>query len=44
MNSLNDFEPNDRICIYGAGEIGISLMKLIEMSRPDVTIVCFWTH
>ncbi len=38
---LSDFPHNCRIALFGAGEVGVSLLFLLKEKRPDISIVCF---
>jgi len=41
LQTLSDLPFNSRVCLYGAGEVGISLFLLLREQRPDVKVVCF---
>ena len=41
INTLQDIPQKAKIAIYGAGEIGVSLLLLLKKFRSDVTIVSF---
>ncbi|MCW8916123.1 MAG: hypothetical protein OQK24_09760 [Magnetovibrio sp.] len=41
LDNLNDIPMQAKICLYGAGDYGISLFRLIEKKRSDVEVVCF---
>ncbi len=41
INTVDDIPNNTSLCIFGAGEIGISLFLTLRKSRPDIQIVCF---
>ncbi len=40
LNSLQDFPKQAKVCLYGAGEIGISLLLMLRDERPDVEVLC----
>ncbi len=41
LDNLSQFPEHAKVCLYGAGDFGISLYRLLEKDRPDVTVVCF---
>ena len=40
-NLLKDIPKNSKLCIYGTGETGISIKKIIELTRNDLEVVYF---
>lgn len=41
IRKLSDVPEHARLCLYGAGEVGMSLFLLLKERRPDVRVVCF---
>jgi hypothetical protein len=41
LNTIDDLPQDISICLYGAGDYGISLYRLLNKKRHDINVVCF---
>ena len=41
IESLEDFKPNSRVCLYGTGHYGLAMFELLWTKRPDISVVYF---
>jgi len=41
MQRLSDIPPHSEVAIFGAGQAGENVMKILQTFRRDLTIVCF---
>lgn len=42
LDKINVLPDGARVAIYGAGEYGKKLYKMIQKKRPDIKVVCFF--